>query len=104
MDQPVLTSAAPMRHSDPILTTDTYGHLDLGDLRRAINRIPVLGVGLIPARKDARTAPVPQQDGADENETPEPPDFSNDSGAYHQSGRQDLNLRPLGPEPSALPG
>lgn len=26
------------------------------------------------------------------------------SGPFHQSGRQDLNLRPLGPEPSALPG
>jgi hypothetical protein len=26
------------------------------------------------------------------------------SGHFYESGRQDLNLRPLGPEPSALPG
>ena len=35
---------------------------------------------------------------------PESKDFSNNSEGFHQSGRQDLNLRPLGPEPSALPG
>ena len=31
-------------------------------------------------------------------------DFSNSPAAFKWSGRQDLNLRPLGPEPSALPG
>ncbi len=31
---------------------------------------------------------------------PRSKDFSNDLGGFHQSGRQDLNLRPLGPESS----
>jgi len=93
-----------LRHSDPSLTVDTYGHLDLGDLRRAINRIPTVDGSLFPAKESVLTAPVRRTDPPGKTKPPESKDFSNNSGGFHQSGRQDLNLRPLGPEPSALPG
>jgi hypothetical protein len=39
-----------------------------------------------------------------ESPQPIPPKNTVISDAYFSSGREDLNLRPLGPEPSALPG
>src|SRR5262245_2414215 len=38
------------------------------------------------------------------NERPEIPKENRPIFAIYWSGREDLNLRPLGPEPSALPG
>ena len=93
-----------LRHSDPSLTVDTYGHLDLGDLRRAINKIPTVDGSLFPAKKSVLTAPVRRTGTQSKTKPPEPVDFSNNSEGFYLSGRQDLNLRPLGPEPSALPG
>ncbi len=44
--------------------------------------------------------------GAEEqkNEAPGAEAFASESEGFDESGRQDSNLRPLGPEPSALPG
>ncbi len=51
-----------------------------------------------------RGAPVVRPSAFEKIKGPGAEDFSNDSEAFYWSGRQDLNLRPLGPEPSALPG
>ncbi len=93
-----------LRHSDPSLTVEIYGHLDDSDIRHAVNRIPSLEPALAEALRYGRTAPVPRLPSGDKSEAPEAVDFSSNLGGFHQSGRQDLNLRPLGPEPSALPG
>jgi excisionase family DNA binding protein len=63
---PLATVQKILRHSDPELTAETYGHLDLEDMRRRLERLTF-------------------------EEPRSPPDFG-------WSGRQDLNLRPLGPE------
>jgi integrase len=82
-----------MRHRDVRLTTETYGHLVADDLRSAVEQIaPVswpeagprstrLLPGLIAAKDEGRGPPVSRA-------MPRP----------SKSGRQDLNLRPLGPE------
>ncbi len=72
--------------------------------------------------RDVRASPAEQSPGAAAGDTPPlapglllaswpwkdegrgPEDFSKDSAPFKWSGRQDSNLRPLGPEPSALPG
>jgi len=106
-----------LRHKDVKLTTDTYGHLEVEDLRTAINTLPTNALppgevvdadyeilhGVTP-ELTPHGPPVVQDDRNPKNETPGAVDFSNDSGGFLLSGRQDLNLRPLGPEPSALPG
>ena len=89
-------------HSDIRLTAETYGHLDFEDLRRPLEALSFPRMAeVLEAR---RGAPVVRLPGRAKNEAPEAVDFSNNLGGLHQSGRQDLNLRPLGPEPSALPG
>ncbi len=102
-----------LRHKDVKLTTDTYGHLDVEDLRAAVESMPsshfvdaefstsddVTGEK---ARSHA-TRLLPDLI-SEKNESPGLVDFSSETGALKLSGRQDLNLRPLGPEPSALPG
>ena len=90
-----------LRHKDPRLTANVYSQVDLGDLRAGINRMAIPDMGRLSPGFVAPLSPV-----ADDlkGKAPESLDFSNNSGAFHQSGRQDLNLRPLGPEPSALPG
>ena len=49
-------------------------------------------------------APVVRKGRSAKRKAAEPSDNAKDSAAFSGSGRQDLNLRPLGPEPSALPG
>ena len=99
-----------LRHWSPTITTEIYGHLDLDDMRDALHRLdfqptnePVAEV-LKLAANAPRSAPVVRNGEGDQNESPGLVDFSNETGALKLSGRQDSNLRPLGPEPSALPG
>ena len=99
-----------LRHSSPTITTEIYGHLDLDDMRDALHRLdfqptqaPVAEV-LKLAVNAPHGAPVVRNSVGNQNESPGFVDFSSETGAIEQSGRQDLNLRPLGPEPSALPG
>ena len=119
---PFATVQRMLRHTDPRLTTEIYGHLDVGDLRAGINKLKLTQrtstvrrnanpqpVGEFGAELGAENlgqlgAPVVRSSIERKNEGRSPVDFSNDAAAFKQSGRHDLNLRPLGPEPSALPG
>jgi Phage integrase family len=108
-----------LRHADPKTTAMTYGHLDVEDERRGMERFPVT----LPAPETADTAgnPARTQERAVARRRPprgcacgcgqvrgkkkaagQPAEAERSSG-LRWSGRQDLNLRPLGPEPSALP-
>jgi integrase len=79
---PFATVQRILRHTDPRLTTEIYGHLDVEDMRRGINELRFPGL---------LAAPVPRARPGEKVEGPGPADF-------YWSGRQDLNLRPLGPE------
>ncbi|MFM2152291.1 MAG: hypothetical protein RL199_726 [Pseudomonadota bacterium] len=106
-----------LRHSDIKVTVGTYGHLQVEDLRSAMNvlpgsglaveereaEVPRLAVGAEPPAGPFVTRLSPDAAG-EKKEGPGAEDFSSSSGPFSWSGRQDLNLRPLGPEPSALPG
>ncbi len=91
-------------HSDVRITSDVYGHLDIDDLRESIERLSFADDAVDGAEKAPHGAPVVRNPTPGKNKPPRSKDFSNNLGGFHQSGRQDLNLRPLGPEPSALPG
>jgi hypothetical protein len=98
-----------LRHRDPKLTEATYGHLATNYLRTDVNRLKLAGIPLPEAPKARAAAvghvtpvsPTPQR-------TPKGPELRGgnpgDSDPFSVSGRQDSNLRPLGPEPSSLPG
>ncbi|MDP2270519.1 MAG: tyrosine-type recombinase/integrase [Archangium sp.] len=87
-------------HSDPKITTEIYGHLVAEDARKHLEQLSFsplpkaadqhadepLGLPVVPLARLGKTKP------------PRSKDFSNNLGGFHQSGRQDLNLRPLGPE------
>ncbi len=92
-----------LRHSDIKLTVDTYGHMIVEDLRPALAALPVISHRATPARSgfvpSLSQDPRPRQ-----NKALGALGFLPNSEGFNQSGRQDLNLRPLGPEPSALPG
>ena len=82
-----------MRHRDVRLTTETYGHLVADDLRGAVEQIaPMAGphTGL----RSTRLLPALR---AAKDEGRDPP-VSRTKSRPSESGRQDLNLRPLGPE------
>ncbi len=96
---PVHHAQRVMRHKDVRLTTETYGHLVADDLRGAVEAIA-------PSPRPAGSAPstrrLPERwSGKDEGRDAP---VSRETSRPSKSGRQDLNLRPLGPEPSALPG
>ena len=92
-----------LRHSDIKLTVDTYGHMVVEDLRPALAALPVISHRPTPLRSgfvpSLSQAPLSGQ-----NKAPGASRFLSNSEGFIKSGRQDLNLRPLGPEPSALPG
>ena len=91
-----------MRHSDPALTADTYGHLDLEDMRRGLDRL-TFEVEQAPTEgRVLRRSCGPWRDR--KTKAPRPIAFARNLGAFRWSGRQDLNLRPLAPQASALPG
>jgi hypothetical protein len=132
-----------MRHQDPRITTEVYGHLAPGYLQKEINRLrfepaPVdQGATVIPISAAATASgpagteqPVHASAGG-ASEPPLPADLhavaapfstrflpnpqtahapstrrlgiSKERRGVKLSGREDLNLRPFGPEPNALP-
>jgi hypothetical protein len=77
-----------------------HRHLELADMRAAL---ALLSFGVKPQAKPFGALVVqgpgnPKGEGRDGIGNP------SNVAAFRMSGRQDLNLRPLGPEPSALPG
>jgi excisionase family DNA binding protein len=81
-------------HSDPRITAQTYDHTELEEQRALFERVLAFGR---PA-DGSLGAPVVRETKPPKNKAPEADDFSNDSEGLYQSGRQDLNLRPFGPE------
>ncbi len=103
---PLVVAQRILRHSDPRLTANVYSRVDLGDLRAGLNRIDIPAMPkLVVASAPPRLVPlVSPRASLDKNTEPDARDSSSEVRVLRQSGRQDLNLRPLGPEPSALPG
>jgi integrase len=119
---PLATVQRVLRHSDPRLTAMTYGHLDVSDMRAGMNGLALAAIGNLPVAARRLLASNDLRDGAGEVLEPDfqrvrrasvgrdrsgPKDkapgaeaFACDSEGFDESGRQDLNLRPLGPEPS----
>lgn len=81
------------RHADIEVTASIYTQVDQEDMRSAMNRIAVGGANL--------GAPVVRLSETQKHEGSGHPIFASETGAFEVSGRQDLNLRPLGPENSA---
>jgi hypothetical protein len=75
-----------------------YDHSDLEDFRADVDRALTFGT---PLRVNA---PVMQGAEMAKNEAPAVLAFTRNDGGFSKSGRQDLNLRPLAPQASALPG
>ena len=139
-----------MRHQDPRITTEVYGHLAPGYLKKEINRLrfePLPGSQVdagdavqAPAAAAATAAATGPTDGPNDraaggaSEPPQPAAsgtvlrlaapfatrllpkpriahapstrrgrIGKDPRGFTESGREDLNLRPFGPEPNALP-
>ncbi len=89
-------------HADIKVTEGHYLHHDTRDTRKALDEH--LRFEGLPA--PASAVPVTfqaQKLGTEKDEGRDPP-VSRAKSRPSKSGRQDLNLRPLGPEPSALPG
>jgi len=111
---PLATVQRIVRHKDPRLTTEIYGHLDVEDMRRAVNRLQFFAPSEPeessepPPENGAKLprhgAPVVRKVGSAESQNRSSRRKLRRIAAFTKSGRQDLNLRPLGPEPSALPG
>ena len=80
-----------LRHRDVRTTTTIYGHLDVEDLRAALEKLPQLGPIWVQA---AQSDPKPPATA--EANSPDPPDLT-------WWALQDSNLRPLPCEGSALP-
>jgi excisionase family DNA binding protein len=78
-------------HSSPELTAQIYDHSRVEDFREQFDRALSFGVGA------PFHAVAMQQDGAWKDEAPGIAAFANETRGF-KSGRQDLNLRPLGPE------
>lgn len=95
-----------LRHSDPRLTLNIYTHTNIDDMRDAMTKFPM---SIAPAKRLKQAVGAPFSDSGllprllppghrRQEKGPGPVDFSNETEAFNQSGRQDLNLRPLGPE------
>jgi len=89
---PLVVAQRMLRHADPRLTANVYTRVDLADLRAGVARLPSL-VPTVSPRAD-----FPKNEGREQSGNP------SNLAALDWSGRQDLNLRPPGPEPGALPG
>ena len=100
-----------LRHRDPRLTANIYSRVDLDDLRAGIARlgVPSMATIMSPAVEGSEdqqgfVATLSPVENSAKNKAPGTAAFARDSEGFKWSGRQDSNLRPLGPEPSALPG
>jgi len=102
---PLVVAQRILRHSDPRLTANVYSRVDLGDLREGLNRIDIPAMPKLATANAAPLVPLvsPRASPAKARRR-DATDNSREIKNLRQSGRQDLNLRPLGPEPSALPG
>jgi integrase len=103
-------------HADPETTRRIYGHLELDDKRRALAqlrfRLPAgNGHGAAPAsgtraggEAGVNGAPAVRPPESEKTEAADPSGNRSEISGLVMSGRQDLNLRPLAPQASALPG
>ena len=93
-----------LRHSDPAITLGTYGHLDVEDLRQAVDRLPFGAANApVPGSDEPGSvqrfgAPVARLSRNAKSEGPGVSKIPSRSRAFRWSGRQDLNLRPLAPQ------
>jgi hypothetical protein len=84
--------------------------LALGPVARSYPSLPQLRfrrarrLGTAPFASPAPSPAGERASPAEKHKAPGIEAFANDSEGFDKSGRQDSNLRPLGPEPSALPG
>ncbi len=110
---PLVTVQRILRHKDVRLTASTYGHLSIEDMREGLSHFPLgpldaLVPGALPAPAQpaapSRWAPVGRPPATTKKKAADPEGIPSEISGLTKSGRQDLNLRPLGPEPSALPG
>ncbi len=112
---------AAMRHSDISLTMNTYTDARLLDTAEAVESLPSLSIGDDGAETLPRmVAPLVALNPGKQSKSGSTADHcgefdgspkarknpakANISQGFDESGRQDLNLRPLRPERSALPG
>ena len=100
-----------LRHSDPRITTEVYGHLAPGYLRAEVDRlvfglpapnmpavIELPGTSAVGADLGAFATRLLPEATDSKNEGRSPSGFPSESAALRWSGRQDLNLRPLAPQ------
>jgi len=99
-----------LRHTDPRITTEVYGHLVPGYLRDAINKLPLAGAAdLLPANRDSEEKEAPFGPPVVRNLSipkTKAGSASKNLSEIRPSGKlrgQDLNLRPSGYEPDELP-
>jgi integrase len=92
-------------HSSPEITAAVYDHSELADDREALERaltFNVPGPGF-PSEAARLGEPVGTTGSAAKIEAPGAEAFASDSEGFKWSGRQDSNLRPLGPENRPTP-
>jgi excisionase family DNA binding protein len=108
MGVPLVTVQRILRHKDVRLTASTYGHLSIEDMREGLSRFPLGSLSALvpgaaaraPAAKPSRWAPVGRPASPDKKKAADPEGIPSKISGLRMSGRQDSNLRPLGPEGS----
>ena len=98
---PLVVVQKVLRHRDPKLTEAVYGHLATDYLRAEVNRLKLEGMPEAPQLRavDAgRVPPVSPTFRKTQKGPEQPRRILSDSDPFVVSGRQDSNLRPLGPE------
>jgi hypothetical protein len=101
-----------MRHSDPRITTEVYGHLAPGYLQAEADR---LKLGISPEAPEEKplalvanltpfAAPLLHEPESRENATETSAENPHKIAGMEWSGRRDLNSRPPAPKAGALPG
>ncbi len=98
---PLVVVQKVLRHRDPKLTETVYGHLATDYLRAEVNRLKLQGMPEAPRLRAVDAGRVPPVSPTF-RKTPKGPERRgrnpSDSDPFSVSGRQDSNLRPLGPE------
>jgi integrase len=93
-----------LRHSDPAITLGTYGHLDVEDLRQAVDRLPFGAANAPVSNRDEPDsiprfgAPVARNSRSAKNEGRDASEIPNNVAVFRESGRLDSNQRPLAPQ------